>query len=142
MVLPRTSRSRKQRRVIDTIREHTRARIWYHTCGSCLDHIPDLIDMGVDILNPVQISARRMTPDELKRRFGKHISFWGGGIDAQHILPFASPEQVRAEVARNMAVWKPGGGYVFSNCHNIQAGVPPENVVALFGAAFEHGQYR
>ncbi len=131
----------RQRRVIDEIRKHTRARIWYHTCGSCLDLIQDLLDNGIDILNPVQISARNMNPDDLKRRFGNRLVFWGGGIDAQHILPFATPAEVRRHVEANLRSFKPGGGYVFCNCHNIQAGVPPENIVALYDAAHEFGFY-
>ena len=104
-------------------------------------YIPDLIDNGVDILNPVQISAKDMDPAALKARFGDKMVFWGGGIDAQHVLPSASPETVREHVRRNVEALKPGGGYVFNNVHNIQAGVPPENIVALFDAAYEFGFY-
>jgi len=132
----------RQQRVIDAVKRHTQAKVWYHTCGDCSAYIPDLIDMGVDILNPVQISAPGMDAALLKRKFGKNIVFWGGGIDSQHILPFATPAQVRAAVADNLSVFKPGGGYVFNNVHNIQAGVPPENIVALYEAAYEHGFYR
>ena len=82
-----------------------------------------------------------MDPAALKARFGDRMAFWGGAIDAQHVLPSASPETVREHVRRNLEVWKPGGGYVFNNVHNIQAGVPPENVVALFDAAYEFGFY-
>ncbi len=131
----------RQKRVTDTIRGLTRAKIWYHTCGSCAEYIPDLIENGVDILNPVQISARNMDPVILKARFGDKLTFWGGGIDAQHVLPFATPDRVRAEVAKNIRIFKPRGGYVFSNVHNIQAGVPPENVVAFYDAAYDQGFY-
>jgi uroporphyrinogen decarboxylase len=131
----------RQQRVIDAIKPRTKARIWYHTCGDCSQYIPDLIEMGVDILNPVQISAPGMDPARLKRQFGKNITFWGGGIDSQHILPFVTPEQIRAEVRRNLEIFKPGGGYIFNNVHNIQAGVPPQNVLALYEAAYEHGFY-
>ncbi len=131
----------RQQRVVDTIRKHSDARIWYHTCGDCSAYIPDLIEMGVDILNPVQISTRGLDPAALKSRYGKNLVFWGGGIDSQHVLPFASPEEVRAEVRRNVEAFKPGGGYVFNNVHNIQAGVPPENIMALYEAAWEHGFY-
>ena len=132
----------RQQRVIDAVKRHTQAKVWYHTCGDCSAYIPDLIDMGVDILNPVQISAPGMDAALLKRKFGKNIVFWGGGIDSQHILPFAPPAEVRAAVAANLSVFKPGGGYVFNNVHNIQAGVPPENIIALYEAAYEHGFYR
>ena len=82
-----------------------------------------------------------MEPAGLKARFGDRLAFWGGAIDAQHVLPRASAETVREEVRRNLELWKPGGGYVFNNVHNIQAGVPPENIVALYDAAYEFGFY-
>jgi uroporphyrinogen decarboxylase len=131
----------RQQRVIDAIKAHTQAKIWYHTCGNCVEYIPDLIEMGVDALNPVQISARGMDPEMLKKSFGREITFWGGAIDTQHILPFATPEEVRAEVRKNIEIFKPGGGFVFNNVHNIQAGVPPENIVALFETAYDCGFY-
>jgi len=131
----------RQKRLVQYIRSRTRAKIWYHTCGACAGYIPDLLDNGVDILNPVQISARGMDPARLKAEYGDRLTFWGGAIDAQHILPTASPEAVREHVRRNMTIWKPGGGYVFNNVHNIQAGVPAANVVAMFDAAYEFGAY-
>lgn len=131
----------RQKKLVQHIKSLTRAKIWYHTCGSCIEYIPDLIDNGIDILNPVQTSAANMDPATLKKRFGKQITFWGGGIDSQHTLPFASPAKVKEEVKRNMEIFKPGGGYVFNNIHNIQAGVPPENIVALYEAAYEYGWY-
>jgi uroporphyrinogen decarboxylase len=131
----------RQKRLVSHIKSLTSAKIWYHTCGSCVEYIPDLIDNGVDILNPVQISSRGMEPKILKERYGSEIVFWGGGVDAQHVLPFASPGEVREDVRRNIGVFKAGGGYVFNNVHNIQHGVPPENIVALFDAAFEYGFY-
>jgi uroporphyrinogen decarboxylase len=132
----------RQQRVIDTIKQHTQAKIWYHTCGSCVEYIPDLIEMGVDILNPVQIGARGMDPQTLKTRFGDDIVFWGGGIDSQRVLPFATPEEVRNAVRENITIFKSGGGYVFNNVHNIQAEVPPENVVAMYDAAYEFGFFQ
>lgn len=132
----------RQKALVQHIKKLTSAKIWYHTCGGCVDYIPELIDNGVDILNPVQISARGMDPADLKRRFGDQIVFWGGGIDAQHILPFATPQKVRDQVKGNIAAFKPNGGYVFNNVHNIQAGVPAENIVALFDAAFDSGSYK
>jgi uroporphyrinogen decarboxylase len=131
----------RQQRVIDVIKKRTPAKIWYHTCGDCSEYIPDLIEMGVDILNPVQIGAKGMDPRALKDRYGKNLAFWGGGIDSQHVLPFASPEEVREGVRRNVETFKPGGGYVFNNVHNVQAGVPPENIVAMYEAAWEYGFY-
>jgi len=95
----------------------------------------------VDILNPVQISTAGMDPRKLKAQYGDRLVFWGGGIDAQHVLPFATSAQVREEVRANVQIFKPGGGYVFNNVHNIQAGVPPENVVAMYDGAYEFGFY-
>ena len=131
----------RHKRLVQYIRSRTRAKIWYHTCGACAAYIPDLLDNGIDILNPVQISAAGMDPATLKARFGDRLAFWGGGIDAQHVLPMATPETVRQHVRRNLEIWKPQGGYVFNNVHNIQAGVPPENIVALYDAAYEYGFY-
>jgi len=131
----------RQKKLVQYIKSRTSARIWYHSCGSVLEFIPDLIGNGVDVLNPVQIAARGMDPGGLKEKFGKRMSFWGGGIDSQHVLPHASPDEVREHVRQNLQVFKPGGGYVFANVHNIQADVPPENVLAMFDAAREHGRY-
>ena len=131
----------RQKKLVKHIKSLTSAKIWYHTCGSCFEYIPDLIDNGVDILNPVQIGLVNMEPKKLKEKFGRQIVFWGGGIDAQHILPFAEPSEVREHVRRNLEIFKPGGGYVFNNVHNIQVGVPAENIVALFDAAYDFGFY-
>ena len=107
-----------------------------------LPYIPDLLDNGIDILNPVQISARDMDPAELKRRFGGELVFWGGGCDAQHILPRGDAGRGRARTsAATCRRFMPGGGYVFNNVHNIQGEVPPENIVALFDTAREFGVY-
>lgn len=132
----------RQKRLVQYIKARTQAKIWYHTCGACTCYIPDLLDNGIDILNPVQISAADMDPAVLKREYGDRLSFWGGAIDAQHILPLGSPKDVRQAVCENLQALKPGGGYVFNNVHNIQAGVPPENIVALYDAAYEFGFYR
>ena len=99
------------------------------------------MDNVIDILNPVQISAKGMDPARLKAEFGDRLVFWGGAIDAQHVLPRASPQEVREHVRRNLEAFKPGGGYVFNNVHNIQGDVPPENVLAMFDAAYEFGKY-
>jgi len=131
----------RQKRLVQYIRSRTKAKIWYHTCGACAGYIPDLLDNGIDILNPVQISAADMDPARLKAEFGDRLVFWGGAIDTQHVLPYPPPETIREHVRRNVAIWKPGGGYVFNNVHNIQAAVPPENIVALFDAAYESGFY-
>ena len=129
----------RHKKLVHYIRSRTQAKIWYHTCGSCIDYIPDLLDNGIHILNPVQISARNMDPASLKKRFGRELVFWGGGCDSQHILSRGTPDQVAANVRATMAAFKPGGGYVFNNVHNIQGEVPPENIVALFDTAYECG---
>jgi len=131
----------RQRRLVEFIRSRTRAKIWYHTCGSCAAFVPDLIDNGIHILNPVQVSARNMDPLVLKRLFGRDLAFWGGGCDTQRVLPRGTPPEVAADVRRNLEAFKPGGGYVFSSVHNIQGEVPPENIVSLFDTAFESGFY-
>jgi uroporphyrinogen decarboxylase len=131
----------RQKKLVQYIKSMTKAKIWYHTCGGCSEYIPDLSDNGIDIINPVQIQADGMVPDILKSRFGNKMVFWGGAIDSQHILPFAAPDEVREEVRKNLEIFKPGGGYVFNNIHNIQLGVPPENIIALYDAAYEFGFY-
>ncbi|MHC4546477.1 MAG: uroporphyrinogen decarboxylase family protein, partial [Planctomycetota bacterium] len=131
----------RQKKLVQHIKSLTNAKIWYHTCGSCFEYIPDLIDNGIDILNPVQIGLVNMEPAKLKDLFGSQIVFWGGGIDAQHILPFAKPDEITEHVRKNIETFKPGGGYVFNNVHNIQVGVPPENILALFDAAYQFGFY-
>ncbi|MFC2123172.1 uroporphyrinogen decarboxylase family protein [Bacteroidota bacterium] len=131
----------RQKELVRHIRSLTEAKIWYHTCGSCIDLLPELLDNGIDILNPVQTSALNMDPVQLKKQFGDRVVFWGGGIDSQHTLPFASPDGVREEVRRNLEIFKPGGGYVFNNIHNIQSGVPAENIIAMYEAAYEYGFY-
>jgi len=132
----------RQKKLVQHIKSMTSAKIWYHTCGNCSPLIPELIDNGIDILNPVQTSATGMDPKELKNKFDKDIVFWGGGCDSQHILPFKTAQDVKEDVKKNIKIFKPGGGYVFNNIHNIQAGVPAENIAALYEAAYEYGFYR
>ena len=131
----------RHKRLVQYIKSRTNAKIWYHTCGACSQYIPDLLDNGIDILNPVQISAKNMEPALLKQQYGDRLVFWGGGIDAQHVLPHAAPHEIRRHVRRNVELFKPGGGYVFNNVHNLQADVPPENIVAMYDAAYEFGFY-
>ncbi len=132
----------KQKRLVDAIRKKTNAKIFFHGCGAVFDLIPDLIDVGFDILNPVQVSARGMDTKKLKQVYGKDITFWGGGADTQSVLPFGTPEQVAYEVRRRIDDLAPDGGFVFAAVHNIQAFVPPQNIVTLFDTALEYGHYK
>ncbi|HID08372.1 MAG TPA: hypothetical protein EYP10_14630, partial [Armatimonadetes bacterium] len=113
------------------------AKLWYHSCGAIRELIPDLLDIGVEILNPVQVSAKGMDTAELKREFGRHLRFWGGGCDTQRILPYGTPEEVATEVQRRMRDLAPGGGFVFAAVHNIQPDVPPQNIITMFQTARE-----
>lgn len=117
------------------------ARRFFHSCGSVRPLIPDLIEIGVQILNPVHVRAAGMEPSALKRDFGDALVFWGGGVDTQGILPAGTAQQVKDDVRRNVDALAPGGGYVFSPVHNIQADVPPENIVAMLEALQEFGAY-
>ena len=123
------------------IKEETGAYVFLHSCGSVYALIPDLIEAGVDILNPVQVSARDMDTARLKREFGRDLAFWGGGCDTQRVLPHGTPAQVRDEVRRRLDDLAPGGGFVFAQVHNIQADVPPENIVAMAEAVRAFGAY-
>jgi len=128
-------------RINEWIRTHTRWRTFIHTCGSVYELLPDLQEAGFDILNPIQISAASMNPETLKREFGSRFTFWGGGINTQQTLPFKSPEEVKEEVRSLVKTWKTGGGFVFAAVHNIQAGVPTANLLALWEAFQESRQY-
>ena len=132
----------KQKRLVESIKKKTNAKLFYHSCGATRDLIPDLIEIGFDILNPVQVSAKGMDTKALKTQFGRDIVFWGGGVDTQHVLPFGKPQEVVDEVKRRIDDLAPGGGFVFAAVHNIQALVPPENIVAAFDTALEYGKYR
>jgi uroporphyrinogen decarboxylase len=113
------------------IKRYTGAKVFLHSCGSVYKLLPDLIDAGVEILNPVQVSARDMDTQRLKQQFGDRLSFWGA-IDTQHILPHGSPDEVRTEVERRVRDLAPGGGYVLAPVHNIQADVPPINIITMY----------
>jgi hypothetical protein len=128
-------------RVNDWVHENTPWKTFTHTCGSVVALLPDFIEAGFDILNPVQCSAAGMDPQLLKDRFGREIVFWGGGVDTQHTLPFGSPDEVRREVRERIEIFRPGGGFVFNTIHNIQARVPVENLVALFEAVRDCRDY-
>jgi len=114
-------------------------RLLFHSCGAVRPIIPDLIEIGVEILNPVQITAKDMNPYELKRDFGKDLCFWGGGIDTQQVLVSGSAQQIRDDVRRNIEALAPGGGYVFAPTHIIQPDVPPENIMVMWEAWEDYG---
>jgi hypothetical protein len=129
------------RKLCDWIHRTTSFKTFLHSCGSIPRLIPHWIEAGVDILNPVQTSAAGMDPRKLKSEFGRTLVFWGGGCDTQSVLPNMTPQEVREHVKENVEIFAPGGGYVFTQVHNIQAKVPPENVEAMLDAAYEFGEY-
>lgn len=133
----------RHKRLFDHIKKSAKApvKIFFHSCGAVRPLIPDLIEAGVDILNPVQVSAAGMDTKELKKEFGKEIVFYGGGVDTQYVLPRGTPEHVKDEVKRRIDDLAPGGGFVFATVHNIQADVPPQNIVAMREALEEYGVY-
>ena len=131
----------RHKKLYQFIKSNSDAYLFLHTCGSVYKLIPDLIEAGIDVLNPVQVAARDMDTARLKKEFGDELAFWGGGCDTQKVLPFGTPEEVRDEVKRRIEDLAPGGGFVFNQVHNIQAGVPPENIEAMFDAALEFGRY-
>jgi len=116
------------------MRAHTPAKLLYHSCGSVATMIPDFIEMGIDFINPVQVSAAGMDTAWLKREYGRDIGFWGG-VDTMRVLPFGTLEDVRAEARQRIDDLGPGGGYVLAAVHNIQPNVPPENIVAMYEEA-------
>jgi len=120
------------RRLCGWVHANTNWKTFLHSCGSIYHYIPHWIAAGVDILNPIQISAANMEPERLKREFGGKVVFWGGGCDTQKVLPLAEPGEVREHVRRNLDIFSPGGGYVFTQVHNIQQDVPVGNVEAMF----------
>ena len=126
------------KKINDWIHTHTEWKTFIHTCGAVYPFIPDFIDAGFDILNPVQISAAGMEPKKLKREFGKYITFWGGAVDPQKILPFGTPKEVKENVKRNIEIFFKDGGYVFANVHILQANVPIENIVAMIEVINEY----
>ena len=117
----------------DFIHQHTSWKIFIHSCGAVKALIPDLIEAGFDILNPVQCSAAGMDPQKLKDRFGRDIVFWGGGVDTQKTLPFGTPQEVYDQVRRRIEIFNTPTGMVFNAIHNIQAQTPVENILAMFG---------
>ncbi len=121
----------------DYVHKHSNMKTFLHSCGSIYKVMPDLIEAGYDIINPVQISAHEMEPDRLKKEFGNDIVFWGGGCDTRNVLNHGTPQQVKEHVKKLLDIFSPGGGFVFNTVHNIMPDVPPENIVAMFDAVDE-----
>jgi len=117
------------------------ARRFFHSCGNVRALLPDYIELGVDILNPVHVRATGMEPATLKRDFGDALVFWGGGVDTQGVLPSGTPQEVKDDVRRNIEALARGGGFVFNTVHNIQPDVPVENLAAMYEALAEYGIY-
>ncbi len=130
-----------QKTLNDWVHQNTHWKCFIHSCGSILNLMPDLIEAGYDIFNPVQTSAAGMEPAVLKQRFGDQVTFWGGGIDTQRVLPFGTPQEVRRQVKERMEIFGKGGGFVFNSIHNVQACVPQANLVALYEAVSEYRDY-
>jgi uroporphyrinogen-III decarboxylase len=122
------------RKMNDWIHEHTEWRVFKHSCGAVEPLMQQFIDAGFDIINPVQISAAGMDPGYLKKTYGGHLTFWGGGVDTQKVLSFGSPEDVRNQVKENCRIFGEDGGFVFNTVHNIQANTPVKNVIAMLEA--------
>lgn len=125
------------KRMCDWIHTHTTWKCFKHSCGSVRRFYDSFAEAGLEIVNPVQCSAAGMAPELLKRDFGDRLTFWGGGVDTQKTLPFGTPAEVREQVLRRCEIFAPGGGFVFNSIHNIQAGTPVENIVAMFDAVHE-----
>jgi len=143
-ISPQTYRALYQpfnKAVNDWVHQHTTWKTFTHCCGSVRALLPDFVEAGFDILNPVQTSAAHMDPVELKKTFGDVFTFWGGGIDTQRTLPFGTPEQVREEVRQRMRVFGAEGGFVFNPVHNVQSRAPVENILAMYEAVREFSHY-
>ncbi len=124
--------------MVDYVKTHSQMHPFLHSCGSIYRLLPDLIEAGFEVINPVQTNTSDMQPERLKREFGQSLTFWGGGCDTRHILNRGTPEQVKDDVRRNIEILSPGGGFVFNTIHNIMPDVQPENVVAMFEAVDEY----
>jgi uroporphyrinogen decarboxylase len=129
------------KKLCDFVHRNSDMKVFLHCCGSIEPFIPILIECGVDIINPVQISAENMNPEYLKKQYGDKITFWGGGCNTQQILNLGSPEDVRQNVRELMGTFKPNGGFIFNQVHNIMGDIKPENIVAMFDEAYKNSFY-
>ena len=125
------------RKMNDWIHANTKWKVFKHSCGAVVSLLDAFIDSGFDIFNPVQCSAEGMDPVELKQRFGSRLTYWGGGVDTQQVMPFGTSEEVRAQVLKRCEIFSTDGGFVFNAIHNVQAKTPTENVVAMIEAVHE-----
>jgi uroporphyrinogen decarboxylase len=128
-------------RIYDFVHANTEAKVFMHSCGAIYDIIPDLIEVGVDALNPLQRDASKMDISNLKNEFGSELCFWGGGIDVQHILRSSDPDAIESEIQRSIEVLAPGGGYVFALTHNIQPDIEPWRVDLAYRTALDRRRY-
>jgi len=131
----------RHKKLFDFIRSKTDAKIFLHSCGSVYDLIPDLIEVGVQALSPVQVSAEKMDLETLKKDFGKDICFWGGGVDTQDVLPNAGLDELKDHVKRSIDIMAPGGGFIWVPVHNIQSDIPPEKIDTVYQAVLENRKY-
>jgi len=133
----------RHRDLYSFVKNKTDAKIFHHSCGAIKPLLEDLIDVGIDILNPIQVSAKWMNDTtKLKKEFGDRLVFWGGGCNTQNVLTIKPPSDVKREVKRRVQDLSPGGGYIFCAVHNIQPDVPPENIVTLYDSAIKYGDYQ
>ena len=130
----------RHKKIVDFIKSKTSAKVFIHSDGSICDFLPDFIEIGIDIINPVEVTAKDMDSDKLKKEFGKDLTFWGGGCD-NRILEKGTPMEIENEVKKRISDFGPGGGYIFGSIHCIQPFVPPENIVALYDTAYKFGKY-
>jgi uroporphyrinogen decarboxylase len=127
----------RHKKMCDFVKANSEAHTMLHCCGGIYELIPELIEAGFEILNPVQINAINMEPERLKREFGNDLTFWGGGCNTQNILNHANPQKVKDHVKHNLEIFSTGGGYVFNSVHNIMPDVPLENIMAMFETVLE-----
>ncbi len=127
----------RHKMLCDYVKSHSKMHTFIHSCGSIYKLIPDLIEAGIEIINPVQTNAKDMEPEKLKKEFGKDVTFWGGGADTRSVLNRATPEEVKKHVLERLEIFSKGGGFVFNTVHNILPDVPPENILAMFEAIEE-----
>ena len=132
----------RHKKLYQYIKDNSDCYIFLHSCGAISEMLPDIVDIGVDIINPVQTSANGMEPEKLKKAFGDKLTFWGGGLDTQTVLPKGTPVEVKQDVKKRINIFAPGGGFVFNQVHNIMPDVPVENIVAMFDAVQSYRDYK